>query len=87
MSEKLLELISIIEDVLTEMKKVINSQQSDDERIGYSVSEVARMLGLNQFTIWRNIKKGKIQAVKFNNKYIIPRSEVEKFIRVKNKTL
>lgn len=85
--EKLLELISVVEDVISEIKETIKSEQPDNGRKGYSVSEFARMFGLNQFTVWRNIRKGKIQAIKFNNKYIIPKSEVEKLIRVKNKTL
>jgi excisionase family DNA binding protein len=64
----------------SEVKKMMEIQ-----RQMYSVKEIAIMLGLSERTIFRLMKAGKIQAVRIGGQWRIPRSEVEKYIKVEVK--
>lgn len=47
-----------------------------------SVSEFCKTFGISRQAVQKKIKNGKIQAIKFGNKYLIPNEEIEK---IKNK--
>jgi excisionase family DNA binding protein len=51
----------------------------------YSVNEVAEILHVSFRTIYRLMKVGKIQAVRVGRQWRIPRSEIEKYIKLEFK--
>jgi excisionase family DNA binding protein len=51
--------------------------QGADERLAYSVNEVASLLGVHYFTVYRLIQNGQLKACRaVRGKLLIPRSEV-----------
>jgi DNA binding domain, excisionase family len=51
----------------------------------YSVNEVAEILHVSFRTIYRLMKVGKIQAVRVGRQWRIPKSEIEKYLKVEGK--
>ena len=51
----------------------------------YSVNEVAEILHVSFRTIYRLMKVGKIQAVRVGKQWRIPKSEIEKYIKLEFK--
>ena len=52
------------------------------DKKNYGTVEVARMLGVSAFAVWRWCKTGKIKAWKTpGGHYRIPREEVERLLR------
>lgn len=47
----------------------------------YLVSELAKKLRVSDMTIYRYIRAGKIEALKFGKEYRISHDEVERFIK------
>ena len=48
----------------------------------YTVSEVARLLGISPTTVRAWIRRGKLRAFKFiHHQYLIPKGEVERIIK------
>ena len=51
------------------------SQQT--ERIAYSIPEAADMLGLDYFSVYRLVQRGKLKACRaLRGKFLIPRTEL-----------
>lgn len=48
------------------------------EKIGFTVREVAQLTGLHRNTVFREIYRGNIKAVKFARRLLIPRYELER---------
>lgn len=42
------------------------------KQLYYSISEVAKMMGLSRTAIYKKVKNGQIKANKFGNHYFIP---------------
>jgi excisionase family DNA binding protein len=53
----------------------------NEERLSYTLPEVARMMGLSNNVIRHYIKVGKIHAMKIGGKYIIPAKELNELLR------
>lgn len=52
------------------------------ERLAYSVHEVAEMLGINYFSVYRLIQMGKLRVCRaMNRKLLVPRTEVLKLLK------
>jgi excisionase family DNA binding protein len=49
------------------------------ERLAYSIQESADMLGVNYFSVYRLIQRGKLKACRvLRGKFLVPRSELIK---------
>jgi excisionase family DNA binding protein len=52
------------------------------ERLAYSVEEVAAMLGVNYFSVYRLIQRGKLKACRaLRGKLLVPRDELLKLLK------
>lgn len=50
-------------------------------RLAYSMRETADMLGVSYITVHRLLKRGKLRASDALRNKVIPRSEIERFLR------
>lgn len=52
------------------------------ERLAYSIQESADMLGVNYFSVYRLIQRGKLKACRaLRGKLLVPRAELLKLLR------
>ena len=52
------------------------------ERLAYSIQEAADMLGVNYFSIYRLIQRGKLKACRaLRGKLLVPRTELLKLLQ------
>jgi excisionase family DNA binding protein len=52
------------------------------ERLAYSVEEAAAMLGVNYFSVYRLIQRGKLKVCRaMSRKLLVPRSELLKLLK------
>jgi excisionase family DNA binding protein len=52
-------------------------KQPKNERIAYSIPEAAEMLGLDYFTVYRLVQRGKLKACRaLRGKFLISRTEL-----------
>ena len=59
-----------------------NSPSSEPERLAYSINEAAALLGVNYFTVYRLIQRGKLRACRaLRGKILVPRSELLKLLK------
>ena len=49
----------------------------------YKVADICKMFGVSRQAVQQRIKKNEIKAIKFGNKYLIPKEEI---LKVKMKT-
>jgi excisionase family DNA binding protein len=60
--------------------EIENEEQSiapSTERLAYSIQEAADMLGVNYFSIYRLIQRGKLKACRaLRGKLLVPRAEL-----------
>jgi len=75
------ELLNQIRDLINELEKELND--TEQRREAYTISEFAQKTGLHNQTIWRHIKSGHLKATRLGSKYLIPVSELSKFLRSK----
>jgi excisionase family DNA binding protein len=54
-----------------------NATETPNERIAYSLHEAAEMLGVNYFSVYRLVQRGKLKACRvLRGKFLIPRTEL-----------
>jgi excisionase family DNA binding protein len=54
-----------------------NVTETPNERIAYSLREAAEMLGVNYFSVYRLVQRGKLKACRvLRGKFLIPRTEL-----------
>jgi len=54
----------------------------ESERLAYSVQEAADLLGVNYFSVYRLIQRGKLRVCRaLRGKLLVPRSELLKLLR------
>jgi excisionase family DNA binding protein len=54
-----------------------NATETPNERIAYSLHEAAEMLGVNYFSVYRLVQRGKLKAWRaLRGKFLIPRTEL-----------
>jgi excisionase family DNA binding protein len=59
-----------------------NSPSSEPERLAYSINESAALLGVNYFSVYRLIQRGKLRACRaLRGKILVPRSELLKLLK------
>ena len=52
------------------------------ERLAYSIQESADMLGVNYFSVYRLIQRGKLKACRaLRGKFLVPKSELLKLLQ------
>lgn len=76
----------IVKELLNQLRDLVNELErelSDNtpEREAYTISEFSQKTGLHNQTIWRHIRAGRLKAVRLGSKYLIPASEVSKFLK------
>jgi excisionase family DNA binding protein len=55
---------------------------ASSERLAYSVEEAAALLGVNYFSVYRLIQRGKLRACRaLRGKLLVPRSELLKLVK------
>jgi excisionase family DNA binding protein len=53
------------------------NEQPQNERIAYSIPEVAEMLGVDYFSVYRLVQRGKLKACRaLRGKFLISRTEL-----------
>ena len=58
---------------------VINSKY--ENRVAFSVAELAELLGISKQHIWNSIRNGDIKKTKLGRRTLIHKSEVEKLFQ------
>jgi excisionase family DNA binding protein len=59
------------------------SLAGDTERLAYSVQESADLLGVDYFSVYRLIQRGKLRACRaLRGKLLVPRSELMRLLKV-----
>jgi excisionase family DNA binding protein len=54
-----------------------NATKPSNERIAYSIPEAAALLGVNYFSVYRLVQRGKLKACRvLRGKFLIPRTEL-----------
>lgn len=60
----------------------VTGPQPTTERLAYSVQEAADLLGVNYFSVYRLIQRGKLKACRaLRGKLLVPRSELLKLLK------
>ena len=55
----------------------------ETERLAYSVHEAANLLGVDYFSVYRLIQRGKLRACRaLRGKLLVPRSELLRLLKV-----
>ena len=66
---------------IPETKTITAATPSPTERLAYSIQESADMLGVNYFSIYRLIQRGKLKACRaLRGKLLVPRAELLKLL-------
>ena len=69
-----------MENIL-ETKPVTVATPPPTERLAYSIQESADMLGVNYFSVYRLIQRGKLRACRaLRRKLLVPRTELLKLL-------
>ncbi|MEM1672613.1 MAG: helix-turn-helix domain-containing protein [Archaeoglobaceae archaeon] len=76
----------VVREILDQIKFLFNELERElsetrPEREAYTISEFAQRVGLHNQTIWRHIKAGRLKATRLGSKYLIPASELTKFLK------
>ena len=57
-------------------------QAADQERLAYSVQEAADLLGVDYFSVYRLIQRGKLRACRaLRGKLLVPRTELLRLLK------
>ena len=65
-------------------EKATNAPGGDEtpERLAYSIQEAAQLLGVDYFSVYRLIRRGKLRACRaLRGKLLVPRTELLKLLR------
>jgi excisionase family DNA binding protein len=64
-----------------ENEQKIETSPAKIERLAYSIQESADMLGVNYYSVYRLVKRGKLKACRvLRGKFLVPRSELVKLL-------
>lgn len=56
---------------------------AEQERLAYSLKEVADLLGVDYFSVYRLIQRGKLRACRaLRGKLLVPRSELLRLLKI-----
>ena len=53
------------------------------EKIFYTITELATLMGISRIAVFNQVKLGKIYAIRVGNSYVIPSEEAEKAITLR----
>ena len=57
------------------------NEQPQNKRIAYSIHEVADMLGVDYFSVYRLVQRGKLKACRaLRGKFLITRAELDRLL-------
>ena len=69
-------------EIIPETKPATTATSPPIERLAYSIQESADMLGVNYFSIYRLIQRGKLKACRaLRGKLLVPRTELLKLLQ------
>ena len=58
-----------------------NATEPPNQRIAYSIPEAAEMLGLDYFSVYRLVQRGKLKACRaLRGKFLITRAELDRLL-------
>ena len=58
------------------------SQVAEQERLAYSIKEAADLLGVDYFSVYRLIQRGKLRACRaLRGKLLVPRTELLRLLK------
>lgn len=64
------------------LSTAISSAAPEVERLAYSVQESADLLGVDYFSVYRLIQRGKLRACRaLRGKLLVPRAELLRFLK------
>jgi excisionase family DNA binding protein len=64
-----------------ENQQKIETSPAKIERLAYSLKETAEMLGVDYFSVYRLVQRGKLKACRaLRGKFLVPRSELIKLL-------
>jgi excisionase family DNA binding protein len=75
---------TVVADAETRMEDAPKAAdpQRTTERLAYSVQEAADMLGVNYFSVYRLIQRGKLKVCRaLRGKLLVPRTELLKLLK------
>ncbi len=68
-------------ETVPEVSPAAESDQ-EEERLAYSVQEAADLLGVDYFSVYRLIQRGKLRACRaLRGKLLVPRSELLRLLK------
>ena len=68
-------------EIIPETKLITSAPPLPTERLAYSIQESADMLGVNYFSIYRLIQRGKLKACRaLRGKLLVSRTELLKLL-------
>jgi excisionase family DNA binding protein len=60
----------------------VPASATQTERLAYSIQEAARLLGVNYFSVYRLVQRGKLKVCRaLRGKLLMPRSELLKLLK------
>jgi excisionase family DNA binding protein len=60
----------------------VQTPAADQERLSYSIHEAAALLGVDYFSVYRLIQRGKLRACRaLRGKLLVPRSELLRLLK------
>jgi excisionase family DNA binding protein len=60
-----------------------STPDAEKERLAYSIKEAAQLLGVDYFSVYRLIQRGKLRACRaLRGKLLVPRSELLRLLKV-----
>ncbi len=67
---------------MTASERNSETNAAETERLAYSIRESADLLGVNYFSVYRLIQRGKLRACRaLSGKLLVPRSELLRLLK------
>ena len=72
----------MVAKIMNATAQVQTPPSSSPERLAYSIQEAAEMLGVNYFSVYRLIQRGKLKACRaLRGKLLVPRAELLRLLK------
>ena len=72
----------MVAKIMNATAQVQTPASSSPERLAYSIQEAAEMLGVNYFSVYRLIQRGKLKACRaLRGKLLVPRAELLRLLK------
>jgi len=61
----------------------MDTKENTNEKIAYSVNEVAKLLGISPATCYEHCTRGTLPTIKFGRRILIPKAAFDRFLNAK----